>query len=202
LLFGMAVAVRPSAGAIACARRSETEHEVTDAVTPIAAKAAGQWWVQVRGAAYGPYGRDQLSAFLAEGRIRPGTLVSNRRDGAWVEARRVIGLMQAAEAEAPTANVFVHAEIMSGSWNGFMAALEVMGAVCDLAPGLWLIRTRLSASTIRNTLSQTLERGDRIIVVDASRDRLAWFNLGMETDARIARVWNGPDRAERAANAS
>jgi hypothetical protein len=167
--------------------------------TPVTRIAAGQWWVQVRGKAYGPYTMDQLSAFVAEGRVRPATRVSNRPDGAWVEARRVLGLVtpQATEAQpandtAAAANVFVHAEILSGAWNGFMAALESVGSVCDLAPGLWLVRTRHSAGVIRNALSQTLERGDRFIVIDATRDRLAWFNLGMETDARIARVWNSP----------
>jgi hypothetical protein len=181
--------------------------DVSDAVTPIRIKTAGQWWVQVRGQAYGPYSMDQLASFASEGRIRPSTQVSNRRDGNWVEARRVIGLIapqddgEPAAAPGSAANVFVHAEIMSGSWNAFMAALETLGAVCDLAPGLWLVRTRHSAGVIRNTLSQTLERGDRIVVIDASRDRLAWFNLGMEVDARLARTWNGPVKTENAANA-
>jgi hypothetical protein len=71
-----------------------------------------------------------------------------------------------------------------------------MGAVCDLASGLWLVRTRFSAGVIRNTLSQTLERGDRFVVIDATRDRFAWFNFGPEIDARIGQVWNGPLREE------
>ncbi len=61
-----------------------------------------------------------------------------------------------------------------------LAALESMGSICELAPGLWLVRTRFSAGVIRNTLSQTLERGDRFVVIDATRDRVAWFNLGPE----------------------
>ena len=73
-----------------------------------------------------------------------------------------------------------------------MAALESMGFVCDLGPGLWLVRTRFTSGVIRNTLSQTLERGDRFVVIDATRDRLAWFNLGPEVDVRIGKVWNGP----------
>lgn len=179
---------------------------MSDAVTPLRNNSATQWWVQVRANAYGPYSWDQLSAFVAEGRVRPATKVSNRPDGAWVDARRVIGLISPETTDQPTpagsaANVFVHAEIMSGSWNAFMAALEAMGAVCDLAPGLWLLRTRASAGVIRNALSQTLERGDRIIVIDASRDRLAWFNLGMETDARISKILNGQTSGEKAANA-
>jgi hypothetical protein len=93
---------------------------------------------------------------------------------------------------AEAANVFIHVEILSGSWNAFMAAMEGMGFLCELASGLWLLRTRYSVGVIRNTLSQTLERGDRFVVVDATRDRLAWFNLGPEVDVRITKVWNGP----------
>jgi hypothetical protein len=182
----------------------ERSTPVSDTATPAKTSATGQWWVQVRGKSYGPYTMAQLSRFAGEGRIRPFTTVADGKGGAWVEARKVIGLKSAfrggtiAGEAADAANVFVHAEIVSGAWNAFMAALESMGPVCDLAPGLWLVRTRFSVGIIRNTLSQTLERGDRFVVVDASRDRLAWFNLGPEVDVRIARVWNGPLRAEAA----
>lgn len=165
---------------------------------------AEQWWVQVRGRAYGPYSQEQLASFVAEGRIRPGTPVSNvSADSGWREARTVAGLMAPLRSEfvandvaAEPANVFIHAEIVSGSWMAFMAALESMGHVCDLAPGLWLVRTKFSAGVVRNTLSQTLERGDRFVVIDATRDRLAWFNLGPGVDVHISKVWNGPLRGE------
>lgn len=163
---------------------------MSDVVTPFETKATGQWWVQVRGRAYGPYSKERLASFVAEGRVRPTTLVTDRKDGAWVESRRVIGLPQAGDGPVKGANVVVHAEIFAGSWNAFMAALESMGVICDLGPGLWLLRTPYSVGVIRNTLSQTLERGDRFIVIDASRDRLAWFNLGPEVDVRISHVWN------------
>lgn len=160
-----------------------------------------QWWVQVRGRKFGPYTIEQMARFLSEGRVRPTTMVSADGETEWLEARRVMALRglrtpTPANDAIEAANVFVHAEIVSGSWNGFMAALESMGTVCDLAPGLWLVRTKFSAGVVRNTLSQTLERGDRFVVVDATRDRLAWFNLGPETDVRIAKVWNGPLRGE------
>jgi hypothetical protein len=174
---------------------------VSEAINPIKAAATGEWWVQVRGQPYGPYTFAQLSSFLAEGRVRPTTLVSDMKDGAWVEARRVIGLMatmrrDAANDDAPdVVNMMVYAEILSGGWNGFMAALEGMGAICELRPGLWLLRTHFSVGVIRNTLSQTLERGDRFVVIDSGRDRLAWFNLGPEVDVRISKTWNAPMKA-------
>ena len=175
---------------------------MSDVAAPVrTSSTTGKWWVQVRGKAYGPDSMEQLNGFVAEGRIRPATMVSDAEDGNWIEARRVIGLMAPTRAEIANdsvegANVFVHAEIISGSWNPFMAALTSMGHICDLAPGLWMVRTRFSAGVIRNTLSQTLERGDRFVVIDATRDRLAWFNLGPETDVKITKVWNGPLRAE------
>lgn len=172
---------------------------MSDIAAPFRAASTGQWWVQVKGQAYGPYTKAQLQDFVSEGRVRPNTLVSDQKDGAWVEARRVIGLVPPAQTQSPAndgapeaANVFVHAEIFGGSWNAFMAALESMGVVCDIGPGLWLLRTGRSVSAIRNALSQTLERGDRFVVIDATRDRLAWFNLGPEVDVKIGHVWNKP----------
>lgn len=165
---------------------------------PIA--AASDWWVKVRDAAYGPYTRDQLVHFIEEGRVRPNTQVSRLKDGPWKEARAHAELFVQPKAAnehgaEEAANLFVFAEIHSGAWSPFLAALETLGRVCEIAPGLWIVRTRRSAGVMRNTLSQTLERGDRFVVIDATRDRLAWFNLGPETDARIKEVWNAAPRA-------
>jgi hypothetical protein len=140
----------------------------------------------------------QLKRFVEEGRVRPATQVSNAPDGAWVEARRVVGLMAPQKIGEPAndeaANVFIYAEIVTGAWNAFMAALQSMGYVCELGPGLWLVRTKFTSGVIRNTLSQTLERGDRFVVIDATRDRMAWFGLGPEVDVKVGRVFNGPLR--------
>ncbi len=176
---------------------------MSDVAFPTKADTTAKWWVQVRGKAFGPYPIEQMARFMAEGRVRPNTLVADKPDGAWLEARRVLALRglrapsATSDPQAEAANIFIHAEIVSGSWNAFMAALESMGGVCDLAPGLWLLRTRFSAGVIRNTLSQTLEHGDRFVVIDATRDRFAWFNLGPEIDVRIGKVWNGPLRDDK-----
>ncbi len=174
---------------------------MSDVVVPLKSLAAKKWWVQVRGRAFGPYTMEQMAQFLSEGRVRPTTLVSDNGESNWTEARRIMALRglrtpAAANDAAEAANVFVHAEIVSGSWMAFTAGLESLGTLCDLAPGLWLLRTQYTSGVIRNTLSQTLERGDRFVVVDATRDRLAWFNLGPEVDVRISKVWNGPLRGE------
>ena len=163
--------------------------------------AASKWWIQVRGRSFGPYTIEQMARFMSEGRVRPSTMVADNPNSGWTEARRVMSLRglrtpPPANDATPAANVFVHAEIVTGAWMEFMAALEGMGSVCELAPGLWLVWTKFSAGMVRNALSQTLQTGDRFVVIDATRDRLAWFNLGPEVDVRISKVWNGPLRAE------
>lgn len=163
----------------------------------------GSWWVKIRGASYGPYTLKQMKGFIAEGRVRGSTLVATNIEGPWADASSDEVLMPAHgaprslrpsegdKAGPEIANMFVHAEINSSATVEFMAAISGLGLVVELGPGLWLLRTRNSVGAVRNRLSQTLHTGDRFVVVDASRDRLAWYNLGPETDVRIRDVWNG-----------
>lgn len=169
---------------------------------------AAPWWVQVRGQAYGPYDLQQMLAYVAENRVLPNSMASHSPYGDWAEVRSFDILMGAARASSfggaakpsqNAANIFVHAELISGAHPAFVAALESLGALCELTPNFWLVRTAHGAGVVRNTLSQTLERGDRFVVVDATRDRFAWFNLGPEIDVKIKDVWNAPLRALGAA---
>lgn len=156
-----------------------------------------KWWVQVRGKSFGPYSIEQMAHFMSEGRVRPNSMVSANGHDKWTEARRIMALRglrtpKKGDDADEAANVFIHAEIFSGAHMAFIASLESMGRICDLGPGLWLLRTTYSAGIVRNALSQTIERGDRFVVIDATRDRLAWFGLGPEVDVRIGQVWNSP----------
>ena len=49
-------------------------------------------------------------------------------------------------------------------------------------------------NAIRNVLVQQLGKLDVLFVVDATRDKAAWFNFGPEADARIRRNWARHDR--------
>ncbi len=172
---------------------------MSDVVT-LKTATATKWWVQIRGRAFGPYSIEQMATFLSEGRVRPTTMVSDTGKDNWTEARRVMALRglrkpAAANDTEDAANVFVHAEIFSGSWMAFMAALESMGFVCDLGPGLWLVRTRYTSGVIRNTLSQTLERGDRFVMrraIDWPGSTLA--RKSMSASARSGTARSAPKR--------
>jgi len=179
-----------------------------DAKPATKTNARETWWVQARGSAFGPYSPAQLRQYVSEGRVKATSLVSTSRDGGWREARGAPELaslfsapqpqtqapgftaQKADPASAETSNLFVFAEIHSGAWTQFLAALEAMGRIAELAPGFWLVRSKLSSGAVRNTLSQTLAQGDRFVVVDATRDRLAWFNMGPGPEVAIREVWN------------
>lgn len=166
-----------------------------------AAASVQSWWIQVRDSAYGPYTEAQMRQFIGEGRVKGHSLISQDRSGGWKSMRETAQFADAfgASFSAPktpvsaapdAANLFIFAEIQSGAWTQFMAALETMGRIAELAPGFWLLRSKFSSGVVRNTLSQTLETGDRFVVVDATRDRLAWYNMGPGIDVSIRDTWN------------
>lgn len=164
------------------------------------------WWVKANEKVYGPYTRAQMSRFIVEGRIAATTQVSIKATGDWNEARHCRAFRAALHeertnfrvnrterrAEAENANVLVWTDLLSGAHRRIENELRQLGAVAEMAPGLYMVRTRKTAGAVRNAVSQALERGDKMLVVDASRDRLAWFNLGPEVEVHMREVWNAP----------
>ncbi len=161
------------------------------------------WWVKVAGRAYGPYTSLQMARFVAEGRVTGSSLVSLFSDSGWSQARHCAALQnalneahppaqseKAGDPEVRVANLLVYADFRSGASRRFEFELRRLGRVAEAAPNLWLVRSRQTAGVLRNALSQMLERGDKVLVIDATRDRLAWFNMGPEAEARLREVWN------------
>lgn len=164
------------------------------------------WFVKVEGRVYGPYTGAQMRAFVAEGRVAAHSMVSGEREGefsqageiaqlkAWLdEARRAPNEKRPLPADAKTANFIIAAEIAPESRAGFEAAIAEFGDVQPISSGVWILRGAASAAYLRNELSHLLERKDKLLVVDASRDRSAWFNLGRDADQRIRELWGRKD---------
>ena len=164
------------------------------------------WFVKVEGRVYGPYTGAQMRAFIAEGRVAAHSIVSDERDGefvsasatpqlkAWLdEARRAPTEKRPLPADAKTANFIISAELAEDSRNAFAAALAEFGDVQPISPSLWIMRGAASAAHLRNELSHLLGKDEKLLVVDASRDRSAWFNLGRDADQRIRDLWGRKD---------
>ncbi|WP_300545270.1 DUF4339 domain-containing protein [Maricaulis sp.] len=161
------------------------------------------WFVKVEGRVYGPYTPQQMRAFVGEGRIAAHSQVSPERDGIWTQAsdidefREWLGGTQQRPAPekrvtpgARPANFVVIAEIQSESAAEFKTALSAYGDLEQITPGVWLLRGPTTSAVLRNELSHILAREDKLLVIDASHDRAAWFNLGRDADQNIRELWS------------
>lgn len=177
----------------------------------------GVWRINVSGQVYGPYTGHQIKAFAIEGRIAPHSIVQAGEQGPWItaiddpvlgqlfvqkqlpaaqamaqprtRAAAADGAQPAAAAEFATANFVIVADIRSRASGPFEAAISKMGDHYRLNPLVWLIHTDRTAGAIRNELVQHLGQNDTLFIIDATRGKTAWFNLGPEPDAKIRRVW-------------
>ncbi|MDG1416918.1 MAG: DUF4339 domain-containing protein [Maricaulis sp.] len=167
---------------------------------------AMSWFVKVESRVYGPYTPVQMSSFVSEGRIAAHSQISKYRDRDWGTASEVAEFAGwAGEVDkAPTsekritpgvrtANFVIIAEIHSENGAEFTTALASYGDLEAITDGVWLLRGQTTAGVLRNELSHALDRDDKLMVVDASRDRSAWFNLGSDADTNIRALWGQPN---------
>lgn len=88
-----------------------------------------------------------------------------------------------------TANFIVIMDIKARFAGPLEQAIMSLGPAYKLAPNVWCVNTNATAAGLLNDLSIHIGKTDSMFIVDATRDRTAWHNLGPETDAKIRRVW-------------
>lgn len=91
--------------------------------------------------------------------------------------------------QAETANFIVIMDIKARFAGPLEQAIMSLGPAYKLAPNVWCVNTNATAAGLLNDLSIHIGKTDSMFIVDATRDRTAWHNLGPETDAKIRRVW-------------
>lgn len=160
------------------------------------------WFVKVEGRVYGPYTPAQMRAFAGEGRIAAHSQVSAQRDSGWTAASDIEEFQEwmGKSDGSPTpekrvtpgarpANFVIITDITSANGPEFETQLGAYGDLESVTPGTWLLRGPTTAAVLRNELSHLLERDDKLLIIDASHDRAAWFNLGREADQNIRGLW-------------
>ncbi|MDO8289076.1 MAG: hypothetical protein Q7T44_07640 [Parvibaculum sp.] len=88
-----------------------------------------------------------------------------------------------------TANFIVIMDIKARYAGQLEQAIMSLGPAYKLAPNVWCVNTDSTAAGLLNDLSIHIGKTDSMFIVDATRDRTAWHNLGPETDAKLRRVW-------------
>lgn len=170
----------------------------------------GMWRINVSGQVYGPYTGHQIMAFAQEGRLAPHSIVQSGEQGPWITAidDPVLGQLFAQEgktlpvakpiaapvqpATAPTAevaNFVIIADLKSRGSGHFEATLSKLGDNYRLNTSVWIVHTDRTAAGLRNELVPHLGNTDTLVIIDATRGKTAWFNLGPEADAKIRKVW-------------
>ena len=95
-----------------------------------------------------------------------------------------------ASPEQAEAIFTIMAEIRSGDTMAFLQTLQSFGRVERIGETLWALRSIATAEQLRNALSSTLGRQDRMFIVDSVSNRTAWFNIGADLDKRIRNLWD------------
>jgi len=184
---------------------ADTPHDVGGSPPP---PPGVKWRIKVGEKEYGPYPRTRLIDFLKEGRVGPATLLCCGADTEFFRADRHPNLrwdfspsrkrrfgevkLEAGESEVPICNYVIAARLLSSN-GGFERALMESGKMARCAGDIWVLRSKLTAQQLRHKLSLTMHKDEQVVIVNASKDRLAWFNLGPESDIAVRDVWDSDE---------
>jgi hypothetical protein len=173
------------------------------------------WYVRVQDRVWGPYPESRLEAFIAEGRVAAATWLSDAPDGPFRPAADHAALRplfaasfepvaeasppsdrapkadQTAENAGASRPLLVFVALATLDENAFQAVLAGHGPYERVGAGLWLVRARLGPAALRNALSRRLRGGDALLVVEATLDQAAWFNLDQTEERRLRALWAG-----------
>ena len=169
-----------------------------------------KWLVKIGEKEYGPYPRSRLIDFLKEGRVTAATFLRCGNDADYHRAdhhpnlrwdfkaprKRKFGepKLDPGESEVPVCNYFIAARLLAGN-ERFERVLREGGKMCRAAGDMWVLRSRLTVQQLRNQLTLVMKPHEHFIIVNASKDRLAWFNIGVEQDISVRAVWDSDEVA-------
>jgi len=164
-----------------------------------------KWRVKIGDVEYGPYPRSRLLDFLKEGRVTASTFLCCGTDSDFHRAdhhpnlrwdfksprKRKFGdpKLDAGETEVPVCNYFIAARLMAGN-ERFEKVLREAGKMSRAAGDMWVLRSKQTVQQLRNQLTMIMKPHEHFIIVNASKDRLAWFNIGVEADIGVRSVWD------------
>ena len=71
--------------------------------------------------------------------------------------------------------------------------LREAGKMSRAAGDMWVLRSKQTVQQLRNQLTLAMKPHEHFIIVNASKDRLAWYNIGVEADISVRGVWDSDE---------
>jgi len=159
------------------------------------------WRVFVGNTPYGPYTLGQLQGFVEEGRVTAASLISKGDGGELIRAESIRELHKAFSERAPSAevpsdalaqhqsNYFISAALKRTSDVDLMVCLNRLGKFAAVLPGTYVLNSPFRLRDVQAALNEAVTLDDQVIIVNASSGRLAWLNVGTDTDIHLRDIW-------------
>lgn len=161
------------------------------------------WRVLIKDTAYGPYTLGQMQSFISEGRIGLQTKVAKGDGEQFVAAEMVKDLQESLrqkhlkhpksrtsdKTETPH-NYIIISRLTGTGEASLLQRLNTFGSFGQAMPGVYVLRSKAKLSVIQQTLQRATTARDELLIVDATANRLGWFNLGPEADVHLRSIWD------------
>jgi hypothetical protein len=100
--------------------------------------------------------------------------------------------LEPGETEVPVCNYFIAARLTGGN-ERVEKTLRDCGKMSRAAGDMWVLRSKQTVQQLRNQLSMIMKPHESFVIVNASKDRLAWYNIGVEADISVRGVWDSDE---------
>lgn len=87
-------------------------------------------------------------------------------------------------------NYIIVSKLTGAGESKLVHALNTFGSFGEAMPGVFVLRSNTKLSVIQKNLHDLTQERDKILIVDATANRLGWFNLGPEADVHLKSVWD------------
>lgn len=152
------------------------------------------WRIILADKVYGPFTIGQLRRFIQEGRVNARSKIAEG-DGGRIQTAGEFPQLASAFAERlerarpRKLNNFVVITHLDHITERFTEALNLLGTFGEAMPGVYLLRSDLRLAEIQSRLSEALMNDDKVMIVDASNERIGWLGLGFDVSDHLRAIW-------------
>ncbi|MES3002041.1 MAG: hypothetical protein V4787_15220 [Pseudomonadota bacterium] len=85
--------------------------------------------------------------------------------------------------------IFYELIIPDRNQSAILATLRALGPCTRIRSSVWHLKASLSAQDLTTKLRNIVDRGDSVLVLDATNDNAAWYNIDQTTSDALQQQW-------------